>query len=311
MQCAYRTEIEKLNLSIGSITTSEVSLNSISLRIAELIRKYLYFLIVAQKVPPFLDFVITWTALSNSFWNPFLYWLLNAHFRRLSRELILRKVSKSIQFGFSMQCTHSMTDRCISTRFSSYWLIFQCCFREQSSSEHKLQCCSVSSECDANPVPLPPPPASRPISKAMPPHTDFDTLSEKYWGEILERTVSSSSLQTLQRSCSEHNANENAIADSAAQQYHQFECFKCSVNDLSNGYHFQRHQPFMGGTLRPHANDKFIDKKSKALQPNHTNLANFSNSEPRLCDHYIHDINCAKNELYFKDEHSNKGPSNM
>lgn len=46
-----------------------------------------------KQVPPFLDFIITWTALSNSFWNPFLYWLLNAHFRRLSRELFLRLVS--------------------------------------------------------------------------------------------------------------------------------------------------------------------------------------------------------------------------
>lgn len=145
-----------------------------------------------------------------------------------------------------------------------------------------------------------------------PPHTDFDTLSEKYWGEILERTVSSSSLQALQRSYSEHNPNENAIADSAAQQYHhQLGCFKCSTNDLSNGYHYQRHQQFMGGTLRPHKNDKFNDKKSETMHQNNTNLANFSNSEPHLCDHYIHDINCAKNELYFKNEHSNNDPSNM
>lgn len=41
-----------------------------------------------SKVPPFLDFLVTWTAISNSFWNPFLYWLLNAHFRRISRELL-------------------------------------------------------------------------------------------------------------------------------------------------------------------------------------------------------------------------------
>lgn len=192
---------------------------------------------------------------------------------------------------------------------------FQCCFREESSSEHKLQCCSVSSECEANPLPLPPPPAIRSVSKAMPPpHTDFDTLSEKYWGEILERTVSSSSLQALQRSYSEHNANEHTIAHSAAQQYHQLGCFKCSATDLSNGYHYERHQKqFMsgGGTLRPHKNDKFNDKKSETIQPNQTNLANFSNSEPHLCDHYIHDINCAKNELYFKDEHSNNDPSDM
>lgn len=46
-----------------------------------------------SKPPPFLDFLATWLALSNSFWNPFLYWLLNNHFRRISRELLYTKVS--------------------------------------------------------------------------------------------------------------------------------------------------------------------------------------------------------------------------
>ncbi|EFN81772.1 Beta-3 adrenergic receptor, partial [Harpegnathos saltator] len=44
-----------------------------------------------SKPPPFLDFLATWLALSNSFWNPFLYWLLNNHFRRISRELLYSK----------------------------------------------------------------------------------------------------------------------------------------------------------------------------------------------------------------------------
>lgn len=47
---------------------------------------------------------------------------------------------------------------------------------------------------------MPPgPPTSRPPETMIQHHTDYDTLSEKYWGEILERTVSSSSLQTLQQ----------------------------------------------------------------------------------------------------------------
>lgn len=49
-----------------------------------------------SKPPPFLDFLATWLALSNSFWNPFLYWLLNNHFRRISRELLYTKVSAYI-----------------------------------------------------------------------------------------------------------------------------------------------------------------------------------------------------------------------
>lgn len=36
-------------------------------------------------------------------------------------------------------------------------------------------------------------------------------------------------------------------------------------------------------------------------------LSNFSNSEPKLCEHY-HDINCAKTKAYFNNSrHSIKG----
>ncbi|XP_011505087.1 PREDICTED: uncharacterized protein LOC105367926 [Ceratosolen solmsi marchali] len=45
-----------------------------------------------SKPPAFLDFLATWLSLSNSFWNPFLYWLLNNHFRRISRELLFTKI---------------------------------------------------------------------------------------------------------------------------------------------------------------------------------------------------------------------------
>lgn len=45
------------------------------------------------RAPAILDFLATWLALSNSFWNPFLYWLLNNHFRRISRELLFTRVS--------------------------------------------------------------------------------------------------------------------------------------------------------------------------------------------------------------------------
>lgn len=47
---------------------------------------------------------------------------------------------------------------------------------------------------------MPPgPPTSQPPEQLIQHQSDYDTLSEKYWGEILERTVSSSSLQTLQQ----------------------------------------------------------------------------------------------------------------
>ena len=51
-----------------------------------------------SKVPPFLDFLITWLALSNSFWNPFLYWLLNNDFRKISKQFVLRVVLHTFFF---------------------------------------------------------------------------------------------------------------------------------------------------------------------------------------------------------------------
>lgn len=164
-----------------------------------------------QQVPPFLDFFITWLALSNSFWNPFLYWLLNAHFRRIAKDLLTSKWCSSAE-----------------------------------SPEQKSRCCSVSSECDPISLPMPPgPPSSRP------PKTDIDGLSEKYWGEILERTVSSGSLHALQRT-----------------------------------YGQQSSQTSLG-----------LSHQSLQL----------SNSEPRLCEHDLHDVNCAKNKIFTCSRHSIKG----
>ncbi|CAH0399754.1 unnamed protein product [Chilo suppressalis] len=105
------------------------------------------------KVPPSLDFIVTWLALSNSFWNPFLYWLLNSHFRRISNELL------------------------------QYYM---CCRKPKSfhSYEKPTGCCG-------SPV----------TSDGMHSKGEFDGLGEKYWGEILERTVSSTSLHAIQKTC--------------------------------------------------------------------------------------------------------------
>lgn len=51
-----------------------------------------------SRAPAVLDFLATWLALSNSFWNPFLYWLLNNHFRRISRELLFSTVSSYLVY---------------------------------------------------------------------------------------------------------------------------------------------------------------------------------------------------------------------
>ncbi|XP_054257910.1 trace amine-associated receptor 9 [Macrosteles quadrilineatus] len=103
-----------------------------------------------SKMPPFLDFMITWLALSNSFWNPFLYWLLNNNFRRISKEIFLQKVL---------------------------------CRKPKKPSEAAIRCCT----------------STGPIAAAIASRSDLEGMSERYWGEILERTVSSSSLQAMSR----------------------------------------------------------------------------------------------------------------
>lgn len=105
-------------------------------------------------------------------------------------------------------------------------------------------------------LPLPPKPPCR-----MRP--DIEGLAEKYWGEILERTVSSNSLHVLQRTYGDTNANH--------------------------------HRLFHDGTT-----SSDIDSISgKINDTNH--LGYLSCSEPRLCEHDLHDINCAKNRAFFGD----------
>ncbi|XP_045769812.1 trace amine-associated receptor 6 [Maniola jurtina] len=108
------------------------------------------------KVPPTLDFLVTWLALSDSFWNPFLYWLLNSHFRRISNELL------------------------------QYYI---CCRRTKSfqSYEKPAGCCGSSI-----------------TSEGLHSKGEFEGLGEKYWGEILERTVSSNSLHAIQKCHRDH-----------------------------------------------------------------------------------------------------------
>jgi hypothetical protein len=115
--------------------------------------------------------------------------------------------------------------------------------------------CSMSIECDHE-IPLPPLPKM--ISTI--PGTDFDRLSEKYWGEILERTFSSNSLHALQ-----HSHHQTQMHNNNGKQHH-----------------------FYG-------NNTFGDVN---LRRSDTNLY-YSNSEPRLCEHDLHDINCAKNKAFF------------
>jgi len=141
-----------------------------------------------------------------------------------------------------------------------------------------VHCCSMNMECDHE-IPLPPLPkmvANRPSTitgnSQRSTFTDFDGLSEKYWGEILERTFSSNSLHQhhqQQQQQHHHQHNHNAMLNSSSSS--------------NNKHHYLTN------------NTAFSDIN---LHKSDTNLY-YSNSEPRLCEHDLHDINCAKNRAFF------------
>lgn len=138
--------------------------------------------------------------------------------------------------------------------------------------------CTMSIECDHD-IPLPP------LPKMVAPSisgntTDYDGLSEKYWGEILERTFSSNSLHAMQQQQQQQQHHQNHY-----QHNHQTHNSHSNSNGRnSNGkyHHFGNSSAF----------------SDINLNRSDTNLY-YSNSEPRLCEHDLHDINCAKNKAFF------------
>ncbi|KAI8039540.1 hypothetical protein M5D96_006954 [Drosophila gunungcola] len=263
------------------------------------------------QLPPFLDFLVTWTALSNSLWNPFMYWLLNSDFRRLSRQLMPNK-----------------------------------CFPHEDTPEHKSGCCHINAnDFEITTLPIPPePPSSRPppgggaggvgvgpasggggsasgvggvassiggsvlgicgrsransLSRSASQYIrgtmggglhghqateafattrpDIEGLSEKYWGEILERTVSSGNLSAMQKNLPHHlpytHPHHLVHQLHQPQQHHQQQTTSFSkASDLQL--------------------DLNLSQAATAAE-----LGKFSNSEPKLCEHLFHDVNCAKSK---------------
>ncbi|KAH8319663.1 hypothetical protein KR074_003248 [Drosophila pseudoananassae] len=262
---------------------------------------------IQEILPPFLDFLVTWTALSNSLWNPFMYWLLNSDFRRLSRQLMPNK-----------------------------------CFPHEDTPEHKSGCCHINAnDFEITTLPMPPePPSSRPppgngssggtggvtnsgsnsagggggggvtssiggsvlgicarsranslsrsasqyIRGTMGGHSyahaqpaeaysttrpDIEGLSEKYWGEILERTVSSGNLSAMQKNLphlpySTHPHHVHQLHQ--PQQHH--------------------HQTQQQTTSFSKASDLHLNLSQSTTA---SELGKFSNSEPKLCEHLFHD----------------------
>ncbi|XP_050325869.1 uncharacterized protein LOC126756675 [Bactrocera neohumeralis] len=310
-----------------------------------------------SKLPPFLDFVVTWIALSNSLWNPFMYWLLNSDFRRLSKRL--------------------MPNRCFPT---------------EDTPEHKSPCCHINSDFEITTLPLPPePPTGRPpkggdaagdnngseggnsssggggsssrggggsgirggsvlgicarartnsLSRSASQQArknansgaggcsnsshghhghshhggggggmsftsvrpDIEGLSEKYWGEILERTVSSGSLHALTKSFP-HAAPHHYYA-AHHQPAHQ-QTFPPPPHTATMTTSFSKHselnlnlalaeQERHAAALHDASGGGGGGGGTGAL--NAYELSKFSSSEPKLCEHIYHDANCAKNK---------------
>lgn len=179
---------------------------------------------------------------------------------------LVRSFCKKIFLLFTQTCNLRLHQN-VANRPKSINFSYLQCFRRKRSkaNDFKSHCCSMSLECDHE-IPLPPLPkmsANRPSTITGNTHgttlSDFDGLSEKYWGEILERTFSSNSLHALQHN---HQHNHHAMHN--------------------NKHHFSN-------------NTAFSDIN---LNRSETNLY-YSNSEPRLCEHDLHDINCAKNKAFF------------
>ncbi|XP_067627773.1 uncharacterized protein [Eurosta solidaginis] len=300
-----------------------------------------------SKLPPFLDFVVTWTALSNSLWNPFVYWFLNSDFRRLSRRL--------------------MSNRCFPT---------------EDTPEHKSPCCHINSDFEITTLPLPPePPTGRPpkgsssgdaagdnngseggnsssvgggsggvssgirggsvlsmcararnnsfnrgasqqarknassvCSNASYGHhghshhggggsglnftavrPDIEGLSEKYWGEILERTVSSGSLHALTKSFP-HAAPHHYYAAHHQLPHQQSLPAPPPHTASTMTTSFSKHSELNLNLVQAEHERHAATLHDARMGVNAYELSKFSNSEPKLCEHIYHDASCAKNK---------------
>ncbi|XP_053671050.1 5-hydroxytryptamine receptor 1A [Anopheles nili] len=202
-----------------------------------------------SKIPPSIDFCVTWIALSSSFWNPFLYWLLNARFRKICKDLLTSK------------CTGS-----------------------QSSLEEK---CSISLEYDhhltALPLPPGPPPATICRSANHTPRPDVE-CPEKYWGDILERTFSTTSINTL------HRVGTSSLS------------FAGRPGHAAVSFHCEAHQH-----LVRNASSTTIHYKDNGKDGSDFNVLYPPGSDPQVCDHELHDINCAKNKAFFRGFNLHQG----
>lgn len=125
---------------------------------------------------------------------------------------------------------------------------------------------------------------------------DIEGLSEKYWGEILERTVSSGNLHAMQKSFPHF-------------PYHQHSGVGVHVHQLHQPQQHQ-HQQHQTTSFSKHS-DLHLNISSAAQEATAAELSKFSTSEPKLCEHLFHDANCAKSKLLASNPDSGVSSSKL
>uniref|UniRef100_A0A182K2W8 Uncharacterized protein n=1 Tax=Anopheles christyi TaxID=43041 RepID=A0A182K2W8_9DIPT len=171
------------------------------------------------------------------------------------------------------------------------------CTGSQSSLEEK---CSISLEYDQHqtslPMPPGPPPATICRSATQTPRPDVE-CSEKYWGDILERTFSTGSINTLHRlGTSSLPFVNRAPATHLPVQYH-CEAHQHLMRNASSTSIGKEHHSTLGSS---HYKDGATDSSDFG-----TLYA--PGSDPQVCDHELHDINCAKNKAFFRGFNLHQG----
>ncbi|KFB40406.1 hypothetical protein ZHAS_00007911 [Anopheles sinensis] len=167
------------------------------------------------------------------------------------------------------------------------------CTDSHSSPEEK---CSISLDYDHRlttlPLPPGPPPASICRSANHTPRPDVE-CSEKYWGDILERTFSTGSINTLHRiGSSPAMPFPNRPTDHQMQQQ-QYQC--------------EAHQHLMRNASNTSIGSR--DQRPTVLVTPGTDFRALypAGSDPQVCDHELHDINCAKNKAFFRGFNLHQG----
>ncbi|XP_050421607.1 trace amine-associated receptor 1 [Adelges cooleyi] len=121
-----------------------------------------------SKMPPAVDFVITWIALSNSFWNPFIYWALNRKFRRISRSIIKTKIFCRKKYSSSIvssSCHIGHQEGCCANRDMCFMALQK---DNGDIIEEDRQSTGSQDRGGFPPTPPPPPPYHRGGSQTCP-----------------------------------------------------------------------------------------------------------------------------------------------